>query len=75
LTQNEATLLISGVDPATKHDVVYFVDMASGKQSRLTQTVGAYAEAAGLHRAHEANVFAWADSEANASGTVYVLKP
>jgi hypothetical protein len=75
LTHDEGTLLVSGLDPATKHDVVYFVDVASGKQSRLTQTVGAFAEAAGLHRAHDADVFAWADSEANTTGTVYVLKP
>jgi hypothetical protein len=75
LTRDDATLLVSGLDPASKHDVVYFVDMASKKLSRLTQTVGAFSEAAGLHRAHEADVFAWADSEANDTGTVYVLKP
>jgi hypothetical protein len=75
LTHDDGTLLVSGLDPASKHDVVYFVDVASGKQSRLTQTVGAFSEAAGLHRAHDADVFAWADSEANNSGTVYVLKP
>jgi sugar lactone lactonase YvrE len=75
LTHDDSTLLVSGVDLTSKHDVVYFVDVASGKQTRLTKTIGAFAEAAGLHRAHDADVFAWADSEANASGTVYVLKP
>jgi hypothetical protein len=75
LTHDDSTLLVSGVDPTSKHDVVYYVDVASGKLSRLTKTVGAFAEAAGLHRAHDVDVFAWADSEANASGTVYVLKP
>jgi hypothetical protein len=45
------------------------------KISRLTKTVGQFHEPAGLHRAHDADVFAWADSQANASGTVYVLTP
>jgi DNA-binding beta-propeller fold protein YncE len=75
LSRDERTLLVSGVDPTSKHDVVYYVDVASRKLSRLTKTVGAFAEAAGLHRAHEADVFAWADSQADSSGTVYVLKP
>jgi len=74
LTRDDATLLVSGLDPNTKHDVVYSVNVANGELSRLTKTIGAFSEPAGLHRAHEADVFAWADSEANASGTVYVLK-
>ena len=75
LTHDDSTLLVSGLDPDTKHDVVYFVNVATGAVSRLTKTVGQFAEPAGLHRAHNTDVFAWADSEANASGTVYVLKP
>jgi sugar lactone lactonase YvrE len=74
LTHDESTLIVSGLDPNTKHDVVYFVEVASGKLSQLTQVVGAFSEAAGLHRAHDTDVFAWADSRANASGTVYLLK-
>jgi len=73
LTHDEHTLIVSGLDPNTRHDVVYFVDVASGKLSQLTQVVGAFSEAAGLHRAHDKDVFAWADSRANASGTVYLL--
>jgi DNA-binding beta-propeller fold protein YncE len=75
LTRDDATLLVSGLDVNTKHDVVYYVKVASGAITRLTKTVGAFSEPAGLHRAHDADVFAWADSEANATGTVYVLKP
>jgi DNA-binding beta-propeller fold protein YncE len=75
LTHDDTTLLVSGLDPQSKRDVVYFVNVASGELSRLTKTVGAFSESAGLHRAHDADVFAWADSEANSSGTVYVLKP
>lgn len=75
LTHDDATLLVSGLDPATRRDVVYFVDTGSAEIKRLTDVVGAFAEPAGLHRAHDADVFAWADSEANETGTVYVLEP
>jgi len=74
LTRNEATLIVSGLDPVTKHDVVYFVEVASGKLSQLTQVVGGFSEAAGLHRAHDTDVFAWADSRARGSGTVFMIK-
>jgi sugar lactone lactonase YvrE len=75
LTRDDKTLLVSGIDPSTHHDVVHVIDLASGKVSQWTQGVGAFAEAAGLHRAHDRNVFAWADSQADRSGTVYVLEP
>jgi hypothetical protein len=75
LTRDGKTALISGLDPHTKRDVVYFVEVATGKLSFLSKPVHAFAEPAGLHRAHDADVFAWADSEANGSGTVYVLRP
>jgi hypothetical protein len=74
LTRDDKTVLVSGLDPATKRDVVYFVDTASKDIKRLTETVGQFHEPAGLHRAHDADVFAWADSQANDDGTVYLLK-
>jgi len=75
LTRDERSLLVSGIDPVTRHDVVYVVNRANAALSQWTEVVGQFAEAAGLHRAHDADVFAWADSQANQSGTVYVLKP
>lgn len=75
LTRDDATVIVSGLDPATKRDVVYFVGAADKKIARLSKTVGQFHEPAGLHRAHEADVFAWADSQANDNGTVYVLTP
>jgi sugar lactone lactonase YvrE len=71
LTSDDATLLVSGLDPQTKHDVVYAVSLASRKVGRVTQGISSYSESAGLHRAHDVNVFAWADSQAKGSGTVY----
>ena len=75
LTHDDRTLLVSGLDPDTKHDLVYFVDVASKKLTLLRDPVAAFSESAGLHRAHDRDLFAWADSEANATGTVYVLEP
>jgi sugar lactone lactonase YvrE len=74
LTKDASKVLVSGLDPETKRDVVYFVDTTNQQISRLTKTVGQFQEPAGLHRAHNADVFAWADSQAN-GGTVYVLTP
>jgi sugar lactone lactonase YvrE len=74
LTMDDQTLLVSGIDPATRRDVVYVYDTQKQQLSKLTQTVGQFAEAAGLHRAHDSNVFAWADSQADQSGTVYLVK-
>lgn len=76
LTRDDATVLVSGLDPETKRDVVYFVSVSDKQITRLTKTVGQFHEPAGLHRAHDADVFAWADTQANNKrGTVYVLTP
>jgi DNA-binding beta-propeller fold protein YncE len=75
LVQDESALLVSGLDPATGKDVVYRVsplDMAP-QVSSFNKTIGAYSEPAGLHRALGADIYAWADSRANNTGTVYVL--
>jgi sugar lactone lactonase YvrE len=74
LTSDDRTLLVSGLDVQTKHDVVYSVSLASGQLGRVTQGISGFSESAGLHRAHNVNVFAWADSQANRSGTVYKVK-
>lgn len=74
ITREGATVLISGIDPRTRTDVVYLLDTASGGLSMVSEPISGFTESAGLHRAHESNVFAWADGEANESGTVYVLE-
>ena len=60
--KDDSALLISGLDPSAASDAVFQVDVAS--KAVTTQTFGtidAYAEAAGLHRADNRDVFAWAD--------------
>ena len=74
LTSDDRTLLVSGLDPQTKHDVVYAVNLASRKVGQVKQGISGFSESAGLHRAHDVNVFAWADGQANRWGTVYSVK-
>jgi hypothetical protein len=74
LTSDSRTLLISGLDMHTKHDVVYSVDVGNKKLGRFTEGIATFSESAGLHRAHDVDVFAWADSQALDSGTVYTVR-
>jgi sugar lactone lactonase YvrE len=74
VTQDASTVLVSAIDPKRNRDVVYVVNAATGKVSILSKPFRDFTEAAGLHRAHDKNVFAWADSEANEYGTVYRVK-
>lgn len=69
-----STVLVSGLDPETKHDRVYVLDTRSQKLAQIVEPFDSFSHAAGLHRAHNANVFAWADGEANDSGTVYRVR-
>jgi sugar lactone lactonase YvrE len=74
LTADEAQLYVSGFDSAKGTDVVFTIDKASKAVQMFTDTIVDFVESAGLHRARNADVFAWADGHANATGTVYILK-
>jgi sugar lactone lactonase YvrE len=74
LTADEAQLYVSGFDPAKGTDVVFTIDKNTKAVQAFTDTIVDFLESAGLHRARNADVFAWADGHANATGTVYVLK-
>ena len=77
LTKDDKTLMVSGLDRATLTDVVYAVDVASKSVSTFVGSdsikINQFEEPAGVHRAKNGNVFAWADSNANGGGTVYVI--
>lgn len=74
VTLDAGTLLVSGLDPESRRDRVYVLDTKSRKLAQIVEPFDSFSRAAGLHRAHDANVFAWADSEANDSGTVYRVR-
>jgi sugar lactone lactonase YvrE len=76
LTTSDTVLFVSALDPSTLTDIVIKVDLATKEPTTLApQTISAFSEAAGLHRAKNADVFGWADSSAGPSGgKVFVVK-
>jgi sugar lactone lactonase YvrE len=74
LTKDDSQIYVSGFDGTKGTDVVFTVNAATHDISTFTDTIGDFAESAGLHRAKNEEVFAWADGHANGTGTVYVLR-
>jgi sugar lactone lactonase YvrE len=68
LTLDDSTLLVSTLS-GRGSDQVLLVDTASGKTSTFDKVIGENRAGAGLHRARNANVFAWADA------TVPMIRP
>ena len=75
LVNDDSAILVSALDPARGTDRVYRIELGDRSVKQLSATIGDFYESAGLHRARDTEVFAWADSHANGTGTVYVLKP
>lgn len=75
LVNDDSAIIVSALDPAEGTDRVFRVELGARSVRQLSATIGQFYESAGLHRARNVDVFAWADSHANGTGTVYVLKP
>ncbi|MBL0197174.1 MAG: hypothetical protein IPQ09_23685 [Myxococcales bacterium] len=73
-TFDDSALLLSGIEPNKQTDVVVRIKLDDGSTTSFTDTIGGFSESAGLHRAKTTSVYAWADSRANGTGTVYVLR-
>ncbi len=79
LLMDDSMLLASGLDPNAETDVLAEVTVSSMEVNNVTTGIGTFGEAAGLHRAHGVDVFAWADTKATpmgstGTGTVFVIK-
>jgi len=74
LSNNEQTLLVSGFSNEKGTDVVFTVNLASKEVGEFTDKIADFTESAGLHRARNVDVFAWADSHAQKTGTVYAVR-
>jgi sugar lactone lactonase YvrE len=73
-TLDASMVLVSGLDPVSRTDRVFVVNAMNGELSVIEEPFASFSNPAGLHRAHDTNVFAWADSAANDEGTVYVVE-
>jgi len=72
---DDSALLLSGLDAQKLTDIVARIPIGGpGEVKTFTDVIGEFSESAGLHRAKGADVFAWADSRAGETGTVYVLR-
>lgn len=74
LTLDESTLMVSS-HQRNGYDQVLIVDLRTLRTQVFTDVVGQNTDAGGLHRAHERNIFSWADFTAGGQGLVYVVRP
>ena len=79
LSTQENVLYVSGNNLDTGMSTVFTITLATGDMGEFDGGgIGDNVESGGVHRAHNANVFAWANSggtlEDLAGGTVYVLR-
>lgn len=78
ITIDDQTLWLSGLDPATLTDVLFQIDVNSLDVVDFTgdpNTLTGFREPAGIHRAKNVDIFAFADSRAGAGGTVFSIQP
>jgi DNA-binding beta-propeller fold protein YncE len=74
LSLDQTELVVSGFD-ATGKEAVNRVNISTGAVTQLTLApVLVGTEPGGLHRAFNSDTFAFVDSSANTSGTIYLLK-
>jgi sugar lactone lactonase YvrE len=72
LVHDDATLLVSSVDPLTHADQVLFLELAGG--GTATRVIGESLDSSGgLHRSRDGAVLAWADT--SRGGRIYRVEP
>jgi sugar lactone lactonase YvrE len=77
LSHDEKTLFVSSLDPVALTDQVLEFDVATmAPGPTFTMGINSFTEAAGLHRAKNADVFSWADSAAGTAngGKVFAIR-
>ena len=78
LTKDEKYLLVSGLQPQINSAVVYRIELATKEVSEFSSGIAENSESAGVHRAHNVDRYAWAnsdepDADGNGGGTVYLI--
>src|SRR5262249_23610762 len=76
LAENQQILLVASTDPATGANRFQRLTLSGAPAGAPATTgVASFSEPAGLHRSQRADTYAFVDSGANGSGTVFVLNP
>jgi hypothetical protein len=76
LAQNEHVLVVASTDPASGRNRFERFTLAGALAGAPANTgVANFSDAAGLHRAQRADTYAFVDSSANDTGTVFVVNP
>jgi sugar lactone lactonase YvrE len=74
----ETALFVSGLSKEASSSLVYHIGLDSKEITTIDDGISHNSESAGVHRAHKADVFAWANADGSneepAGGTVYLLK-
>jgi len=73
LSRDEATLLVLARGPVTGTDEVLVIDVATQAVTKVTAGLDGYSEPGGLHRAKDADVFAFVDGKAQGTGLVFLM--
>jgi sugar lactone lactonase YvrE len=73
LSPDRSSLYVSALDALGGGDTVLRFDLASSHVDSTSAGIDQFVDAAGLHRAANAPVYAWADTTANDTGTVLVF--
>jgi Tol biopolymer transport system component len=76
LAENGLYLLVASTDPATgnaRFERFGLTGMSAG--APVNMTIGSFSEPAGLHRAAGSDRYAYVDSSASGSGTVFIVNP
>jgi len=73
-TRDGSTVLVSGLDPRSRRDRVFVMSTETQEVSVIAGAFDELVGSAGLHRAHQRDVFAWADTQKGSRGAVYTLE-
>lgn len=75
---DEGALFVSGLSKEDSTALVYHIVLGTKEITTISDGISHNTESAGVHRAHKADVFAWANADGDelspAGGTVYLLK-
>jgi DNA-binding beta-propeller fold protein YncE len=73
-TRDGGAVLVSGLDPTSRRDRVFVMNAETLEVAVIKGAFDQLVGSAGLHRAHQRDVFAWADTEKGRVGAVYTLE-